>query len=310
MKKTITKKAASLFLAFVVAFGATVFASAEDRGYDILIETAEVLIIDDESSLGGIGLRMSVPELEKYEYVRVNIDFNTDIIEHHTSISQPIAVFTESCVATETGVSFYVSWNDEYADRADGWNYSTACELNVTGEGKHNITVTAYAKDIDGNDVDVRLRFKEPYERVVKKSEVEFVEFTEDYVPENYRAVFSHGTDVSTALSKVKAENKAILTADGEMLTLDAKVPNGSRIVTLFEGYVVSSFAVLVPYDVNCDGRVTAADARLALRNAAKIEYLYGISHEAADVNGIRGITAADARQILRVAAMLNSDAA
>ncbi len=296
-------KVVSFILAFVIALASVIVASAEDNDYDILIETAEVLIVYDETQQGGFSIRMSVPELEKYEYVRVNINFNTDILKHDYSIGQPVAVFTESCVPTETGISFYVAWNDEYADRADGWNYSTFCGMLVTGVGEHNMTVTADVKDVDGNKYDAKVKFKAPYERVVSESEVEFVEFTEDYAPADYWAVFDNGTDVSTALSKVKAENTAVINAQGEILPPDADVPNGSHIVTLFEGYRVSSFAVLVPYDVNCDGKVTSADARLALRHAAKLEYLNGMPRNAADVNSRRGITAADARMILRVAA-------
>ena len=60
-----------------------------------------------------------------------------------------------------------------------------------------------------------------------------------------------------------------------------------------------------VIYDVNGDGKTTAADARLALRAAAKLENLEGDCFNAADIdqNGI--ITASDARKILRRAAKL-----
>ena len=57
--------------------------------------------------------------------------------------------------------------------------------------------------------------------------------------------------------------------------------------------------------DVNFDGKVTAADARLALRSAAKIEKLQGDAFLAADVDFDEKNTAADARKILRVAAGL-----
>ena len=58
--------------------------------------------------------------------------------------------------------------------------------------------------------------------------------------------------------------------------------------------------------DVNGDGSVTSADARLALRAAAKIEKLNAIQSYAADVDGREGITAADARLILRKAAKID----
>lgn len=59
--------------------------------------------------------------------------------------------------------------------------------------------------------------------------------------------------------------------------------------------------------DVNGDGLVTAADARLALRNSAGIQPLYDKALSAADYNGDSSVTAADARLILRFSARLDS---
>lgn len=58
--------------------------------------------------------------------------------------------------------------------------------------------------------------------------------------------------------------------------------------------------------DINNDGYVTAADARLALRAAAKLDVLEADALKAADVNFDTKVTAADARLILRVAAKLD----
>ncbi len=59
--------------------------------------------------------------------------------------------------------------------------------------------------------------------------------------------------------------------------------------------------------DVNGDGRITAADARLLLRISAKLDKSedYNLPLEAFDVTGDSKITAADARRILRIAAKL-----
>ena len=58
----------------------------------------------------------------------------------------------------------------------------------------------------------------------------------------------------------------------------------------------------VVPGDVNGDGKVTAADAREALRAAAKIEELNDKEAAAADMNGDGKVTAHDAREILKKA--------
>ena len=57
--------------------------------------------------------------------------------------------------------------------------------------------------------------------------------------------------------------------------------------------------------DVNFDGKVTAADARLVLRCSAGLELFTVAQFSAADVNGDTKITAADARLVLRTAAGL-----
>jgi hypothetical protein len=57
--------------------------------------------------------------------------------------------------------------------------------------------------------------------------------------------------------------------------------------------------------DVNFDGKITAADARLALRASAQIETLTSEQFIVADVDGNGKITASDARDILRYSALL-----
>ncbi len=59
--------------------------------------------------------------------------------------------------------------------------------------------------------------------------------------------------------------------------------------------------------DTNMDGKVTAADARLALRAAAGLETLDVFSTIAADIGNDRVVTAVEAREILRVAARLST---
>ena len=59
--------------------------------------------------------------------------------------------------------------------------------------------------------------------------------------------------------------------------------------------------------DLNRDGRITAADARLALRGAVGLEQITGDFLTIGDVNADKKITAADARKILRAAVGLET---
>ena len=65
-------------------------------------------------------------------------------------------------------------------------------------------------------------------------------------------------------------------------------------------GYVVTEMPSVA--DIDCDGSVTAADARLALRIAVRLDDADDLVKAAADVDGDGSVTSADARFILRMA--------
>lgn len=67
----------------------------------------------------------------------------------------------------------------------------------------------------------------------------------------------------------------------------------------------ITNYYVSVTGDIDSDGKVNAADARLILRASAKIEELTGVYSTAADVNLDGKVNASDARKTLRVAAHL-----
>lgn len=80
-------------------------------------------------------------------------------------------------------------------------------------------------------------------------------------------------------------------------------------VVMIMSVAVIPCSAAIRKGDINGDGRISAADARLALRYAAKIESLTADQVSAAEVNQDNKITAADARKILRVSAKLETEA-
>lgn len=87
---------------------------------------------------------------------------------------------------------------------------------------------------------------------------------------------------------------------DGSELFADSKVATGMLLKQGRERLIV-----VLLNDVNCDGRVSAADARLALRAAAGLESLSSSQTRAADANADGRLAAFDARTILRIAAGL-----
>ena len=69
--------------------------------------------------------------------------------------------------------------------------------------------------------------------------------------------------------------------------------------------FSVTAFAYTLG-DVNGDSKITAADARIALRYSAKLEKLTDEQIKAADVDNSGKVNASDARKILRVASKLD----
>jgi len=81
-------------------------------------------------------------------------------------------------------------------------------------------------------------------------------------------------------------------------------------LIAILSTLVVVAETEVTPYslgDVDGDGRITAADARLTLRFSARLIDLTEQQKKAADINGDGKITAANARRVLRWSARLES---
>ncbi len=99
-------------------------------------------------------------------------------------------------------------------------------------------------------------------------------------------------------------ERFSIVDKDGNPLSADDYISTGCKLV-YFEKF--DMFDIILVGDINCDGHVTAADARVALRMSAG---LYNVNENpdkygAFDSNCSGTLEAADAREILRVAAQI-----
>ena len=107
-------------------------------------------------------------------------------------------------------------------------------------------------------------------------------------------------TTVSTMLKNV-TEKSEIVSPDGKKVSDDAVVANGMKIVLKDEsGKIVDEKLIIVAADVDCDGKISAADARLALRRSVGLEEFNDYQELAADTDCNGKVAAADAREILR----------
>lgn len=99
-----------------------------------------------------------------------------------------------------------------------------------------------------------------------------------------------------------------VIDDDGETAPDLAIMGTGRKIQVLdSKGKVLSEYTALVLMDINGDGKITASDARSALRTSAKLDNLEGVFYIAADADCNDKITASDARKILRVSAKLET---
>jgi len=116
----------------------------------------------------------------------------------------------------------------------------------------------------------------------------------------------------------VKAENGRKFTKD-TVFTLNGEKPKYGTYTLNADGtemYAIAVFTLntkkadggILKGDVNGDGKVTASDARLALRISARLESADSRMISAGDINGDGKITAAEARRILRFSAKLEKE--
>lgn len=89
-------------------------------------------------------------------------------------------------------------------------------------------------------------------------------------------------------------------------VTLTVRDSGGKIAQFISDAVEIESKTELLIGDVNLDGKVTIADARLTLRAAAGLEKLEGTSLLAADIDGNGKVNASDARMIMRIAANIS----
>ena len=113
---------------------------------------------------------------------------------------------------------------------------------------------------------------------------------------------------VAELLKSVTA-GAAVIGTDGKTVSADKKLGTGMRIAILEDGKIVSEKTVIIQGDIDGDGNISAADARLALRVAVKLDVPTEVQSFAGLVDGALAISSAEARIILRAAVGLEKAA-
>lgn len=138
---------------------------------------------------------------------------------------------------------------------------------------------------------------------ILKDSEVE----AEQYSAQDL--INSLGESISDYLSLLASNKDIVFTYDPVKIFANLFDLNSSSLTTQnqdeIQGY--PGDMVIGKGDVDGDGRLTAADARLILRRSAKLITFTMEQDALADVDNNGKVTAADARKVLRVSAKLET---
>lgn len=306
--KTTAKKFTAIFLSLISLFmlACPAFA-ADNKDYDVIVTVPEVIAFNENANEydNVFKISVNVPDLNRYEKVSINVDYNTDIIINPIATAMPIGITSESSIPTKTGMSFNVSWtSDNPADRPDSYGYSVSCICTVAAPGDADFSAKATAVNKDGKEEQLNVKFDKGYNKIVNKSELTYIELNDDTEILNYNML---GCDIGTTVKELrnnfKTNDIVFVDAKGSVLGDDNTVATGTIAYTDYNGFKADQMTVCVHFDLDGDGNVTAADARLALRHSARLEKLSDAQIFAADKEG--KITAAVARTILRTAAKL-----
>ena len=185
-------------------------------------------------------------------------------------------------------------------------------------EGTYNVTVNIR----DSRQQVVSVKSKDI--TVIRPLEIEKVSFSNDYAVAGKsvtcNADISGGTGVYTCIFSIYCDgiqvlqSEALSTAEFTFTvptagnyTARVTVTDADTTVTEAEGGTLTAVGRAQKGDSNCDGRLSAADARFALRCAAGLDTVDELFIYAVDVNEDGRITAADARLILRVVTQLDT---
>lgn len=173
-----------------------------------------------------------------------------------------------------------------------------------------NIVPATTAKDgkiqsICKECAEVRSESTIPLVKTILLSETKYTENSQVLKPtvivkDSNGKVLTEGTDYTV---KYQAES---ITPGTYTVTVEFKGKySGSKELS----YVINKKPepVVVPGDIDNDGKITAADARFALRASVKLEILSDKQKLAADIDSNGSVTASDARTILRISVGLES---
>ena len=268
-----------------------------------------------------------------YKEINITCDKKFFILGEKATFTIPVVYFSEaekievvfrydksaltlSDIVSDEGVSFlteekekefHIIWN---CDEQVNGNINVSFDVNVIKNAAFSVGAMMIKEDGEYEVLNGTGHY--PASNIYEKSEIPEIVLSDRlelyldgdtlYLPFTVTEQFFDGQISSTA-GRYGADLTYRFASAGYT---DRPVVNGETITALVGGTASDTINICVIGDINCNGDVTAADARLALRCSAKMEAFDGMKKCAADTDRNGVVNAADARKILRVAAKVD----
>lgn len=296
-----------LLLAVVLLLGSlSIPVSAEEKKYTATVCTNGIFAYIEERECI-IGLAINLYNIEEFTHGEIIFRYNPSVIKgvpDRINIPQVNSEkrFTQKYITEPDCTIIQFKKNEEAPVKSD--SYSPYLPFQILGYGEHELSVEVFAYNEKNEKVeyDVVFRFA-LYDEVIANAVRPIIDESKLEM-DGTVLVLQDIIKVREITEKFDGQ-VSVIDCNGNFLDSEANIPNGAFVASLYNGYVADTVSICVIQDVNCDAKITAADARLALRYAAKIEYRDWVNKWAADVNRDGTVAAADARSILRKAAGL-----
>lgn len=210
----------------------------------------------------------------------------------------------------------YTVYKDGVAVKSTQWTQNTSYSYRVLEYGVYHVV----ANIMDSRMQTVSVASNEI--RVTEPLNAEDVKFSSDYAVTGKSVTASvavtGGTGEYTCNFSIYCNGNEVINTQttnsseftfripqGGYYTVSVTVTDADSTVKQASGGELSADETALVGDANCDGKISAADARFALRCSAMLESPEEGLEYAADINNDGRITAADARKILRISAQL-----
>ena len=270
------------------------------------IYSLEVNVYD---SISGKSISCTSPDVNIYKPIIMQ-SFNTDGSKILTG--QPVTWKIEASGGEgELQYAYTVFKNDEAVYSTSEYSKSTSFTYKPTESGIYYAVVnikdsSSQVVSFKGDEITVNdpikitdLRFSKNY-AVAGMS----VTCTADISggTGTYSCVFDIYRNGVILYSEKSATNefKFTIPSDGNY-TAKVTITDTDSNTQTAEGGILTAESTAKRGDANCDGEITAEDARLALRHSAQLELIPEENQASADINNDGNITAEDARIILRI---------